>query len=315
MRSLQEWIVFYNPLTSQPGRFNYAKDAATEVSADTRLELPFDTAIYSQLCAMAVSRQVGPDGLMPADYLAAMCDAKGFGELAAKLRGQEIADYRTFRLIDCDKLTVTLEDAVGTRYSVDKNSFGKATDFKIAKGFALSLVKYGDIWQQNGMAIVIPQNPFKEENTVPGFSKSKKGNELAAEISARHRGRRVFFCKDTKELSRLLGIPCRTEADVEAEPGDLLVLLSDIEGIVTLSGYACVVKDRTNPLYDKAEAEACSLELVASGLVPDDIAAIFQEKKMLPAAALDCHQGKRFGRRVMQENLRYFFAFYRSCRL
>lgn len=147
MRSLQEWIVFYNPLTSQPGRFNYAKDAATEVSADTRLELPFDTAIYSQLCAMAVSRQVGPDGLMPADYLAAMCDAKGFGELAAKLRGQEIADYRNFRLIDCDKLTVTLEDAVGTRYSVDKNSFGKSTDFKIAKGFALSLVKYGDIWQ------------------------------------------------------------------------------------------------------------------------------------------------------------------------
>ncbi len=47
-------------------------------------------------------------------------------------------------------------------------------------------------------------------------------------------------------------------------------------------------------------------------MIPDDIAIILQEKKMIPEAALTCRQGKRLGKRLMQDNLRFFIGFYRS---
>lgn len=195
---------------------------------------------------------------------------------------------------------------------VDKTSFSKAVDFQRAKGLIAAFVKYGDLWQQNGMAIEIPVDPFENKSLLETPIESVKGIEMANNIAAKHRGRRIFYCKNEEEVSKLIGLHSECSADGDAKLDAILVLLSEIKGVMLLNGYARMIKDKANPFDDEEVAKDESLELVASGMIPDDIAIILQEKKMLPEAALTCRQGKRLGKRLMQDNGRFFIGFYRS---
>lgn len=312
VRSLAEWLVFLNPLTAAPDMVDSAVEQMQDWK-DDRLGISPDKALYTVFATMSLKCHTGPEGMHASAYLARMCADKGFTQLAEKLEGSRLVPSSAFRLTQVDRKTVTLEDASGNSYTVERISFGKGVDFKSAKGFVTSIVKFGDFWQQNGLAATLTADPFEKEKRLPGFNKSPKAAELADSIAAARRGRRVFFCKDIQQVSELLGLPYRGEKENPAEaPDNFLVLLSSTDGISLLSEYAVAIKDRTNPFYDKAQAEYAGLKLMTSGLVPDDIAAIFQEKKMMPDVWLACSQGKRFGKRLVQDNLRYLFSFYRT---
>lgn len=312
IRSLEEWLVFSNPLTKHLDLYPYLHEQA-QIASNGHDNLSLDKTFYSLHCIMTCGRHIGPEGLLASDYLAVMSADKGFGELADKLRGQKSVPTDSFRMIETGKHMVTLEDATGTIYHVDKKSFSPGIDYKSAKGFVSAFVKFGEHWQANGMAIVLTSDPFEKERYSSNFTTGAKGLEMAAQIAERHKGRRIFYCKDIDEMSSLIGVPYKGADNADISPDqNFLVMLSKTDGIIILPGYAPAVKDKLNPFYDKTCAGPLGLKLIASGLIPDDIAQILQEKKMLPDATLTCSQGKRFGKRTMQENLRYIANFYRD---
>lgn len=312
MRDLQGWLVCDNPLTSNRNVYDKLLDAAKNVS-ERNSDISFDKAFYMLSSSEACSRCVGPEGLPASRYLAEMCQERNCQELAAKLRGQETMPQDVYSIVDYDKKIVTVKDAAGLTYRVDKSSFGSKLDFKKVKGLAVTLVKFGDSWQQNGLCFGIPADPLEKGEKPLRNPRNKKELEHLENIVAANKGRRIYYCKDPEQVGKVLGIPARTDIEDKGKgPEDILLLLSATDGAVLPEGYAAVVKDKDNPFYDKNLPNDVSLELITSGKIPDDIARIMQEKKMLPAY-LECHQGKAFGKRLLQDNLRFFIGFYRSC--
>ena len=46
--------------------------------------------------------------------------------------------------------------------------------------------------------------------------------------------------------------------------------------------------------------------------MPEDIAHIIAENKLLPDAEMSAQQGKRFGKAIVQDNMEYLFDFFRT---
>ena len=79
-----------------------------------------------------------------------------------------------------------------------------------------------------------------------------------------------------------------------------------------LQNLAECFKDKDNPFYKKRIAKEDSLGVIADGNVPEDIAHIIAENKLLPDAEMSAQQGKRFGKAIVQDNMEYLFDFFRT---
>lgn len=312
VRSLAEWLVFRNPLTRNRYAYDNAMSQAENMGENNYLN-DVDKAFYYVTSQGACRWATGPEGLRAGEYLSEMARAKGFAQAAANLEQMELVGPTLFRVGAVDKKAVRFEDAAGRIYEVVKSSFAKGTYFNEVQGYMATIARYGDKWLLNGLAVGVPADPFAgKESRLTDFGDNPVGREMAARISEAHKGQRIFYCRNMEEVSQTLGIEYRPGSKDSDAPQDILLLLSD-EGIRILGGYAAVIKDRKNPLYDKQGAEEVALKFLTAGLTPDDIAAIMQAKAMLPDAKLSCSQGKRMGRRLVKDNLRFLLGFYRTC--
>lgn len=311
VRMLAEWLVVDNKLISSPNMEASIHEEAEHL-ANSQDSISEHIASYFVRSVKAWSEKIGPLGCSASVYLAEMGRESGYGNLAAKLDNLKCISVALFRVKEVGKNVIVLEDAGGECYDVEKNSFGKGTRFKEIKGYMTSIVKFGDLWQQNGMATGLTVDPFEKENLQTTYHENEKSHEWLNQIVERNGGKRIYYCRDMKEVSSILGVPHKGEEALDEDIDNFVLMLSEDEGMVVLQNYAQVFKDKGNPFYNKKEAKEDSLGLIAKGLVPEDVARIIVEKGLLPEAEMSASQGKRFGKAIVQDNMLFLFGFFRS---
>ena len=128
-------------------------------------------------------------------------------------------------------------------------------------------------------------------------------------------GRKVFYCAGLRAVSEITGLKYSQKKDDgnEIESNDPVVLfLSETDGMVVLRDYTECFKDKANPYYDKKVAEDRSLALITNCTIPDDVAVYIADNKLLPDASMAASQGKRYGKKIVQDNLRFLCGFFRT---
>lgn len=311
VRILAEWLLSDNKLISSPNMAAFIIDEAEDLQ-EAEENFTFDIASYFVRSVKAWSENIGPLGCSASVYLAEMCREAGFDALAAKLDNIECINVAMFRVKEVGSKVVVLEDASGQSYEVEKNSFAKSMKFNDIKGCLTSIVKFGGLWRQNGMATGLVADPFEKKDLEMIYHKNDKTRKCVEEAVERNGGKRIFYCRDMEELESILGISHNGVRDADADIDNYVVMLSEDKGMVVLRNYAQVFKDKNNPFYNKKEAKEDVLGLIADGVVPEDIARIIVENKLLPDAEMNARQGKRFGKAIMQDNLLFLIGFYRS---
>lgn len=310
IRQLAEWIVFKNKLTSCPNMMESVREEAEGINGKHDL-IDETKAEYFVRSLRAWTRYVGPMGCMASVYLAEMCRNRGNEALAAKLDGVECIGPVVLRLKEAGKKDIILSDATGEEYMVSRNSFGPGARFDEVKGYMTSIVKFGDLWYQNGIAVGIEVDPFDtEKGYIDNEINNSKNKEWIRGVVESHGGRRIFYCRDMEEVSGILGVT--NKSDTEHSADNYVLMLSEEEGMSVLEDSAESFKDKKNPFYDKQRAKEEAFFVIFNGNVPSDISDIIVKENLLPDANISASQGKRFGKAIVQDNMGFLFDFFRT---
>ena len=303
------WLRADSQILSSPNLRGWEQELSEKILSMP--DIPDKQAAFHQMRSQDTWQACGPLGCLPSVYLAEMCRARDFDETARKLDSFQVIEHGKFEVMGADSRYLKVKDAAGTEFKIRTDSFKKHSVPTDCKGYEASIMKYGDDWHLNGMGVFMKDSPLPGEVGVT-YSTQKR-RELIDSVVASNRGRRIFYCRTREEVAAVLGIPLK-KAEVEDPdaPGNYVLMLSDEAGTVIMADAAEFFKDPKNPFYNKEEARDWSMKVVMEGVVPDDIAAIIQEKRLLPEANIHMTQGKRLGKSVVQDNIRFLFAFYRT---
>lgn len=311
IRNIAEWLVLKNPLTSVPDK----EDAVMQegFSLNRTLEngghtLPEDVGPYIETAQAAMQAETGPLGITATKYIADMARQRGLHDIAEKIDNATVAKMSVFDYSNLDDSFFYCKDALGNQYNVNKSSLGNLSQIDKFKTFTTQLVKYGNCWHVNGMLFSSAQY-MPKKNVIEVENDSPQVLAFADKITKKHNGKQVFCCGDIKQVSEILDVPLNKELDEEAS--NYLLLLSRTKGYNLIPDMAQVITAPDNKYFDKEEAADKSLAMLLMD-IPDDVAQYIAENNLLAEASLDFNGGKGFGKRLLQENLRFFFAFYRT---
>lgn len=317
VREVAKWLTCFNKLISEPFILEdmYAEAEKTCEKSDIT---DFSIVYYNLTCSRTWQPYTGPLGCRSSVYLAEMCRQRGLDSVAEKLDGLAVVPFSDFKLLKSEKRHVILQAPDGVEYNVVRNSFGQGMDFRSVKTILTSIVKYGDEWYQNGMCIGSEKIPeVKGELRAMTYNSSRTLDLIRGKIRE-YGGRKVFYCKDTQAVGEVVGLPYKPKdkdnadsPDNDMPSGPFVVMLSETEGQLMYADYVECFKEKANPYYDKRTAESKSLSLVTECRIPDDVAKYIADHKLLPDVSITASQGKRFGKKIMQDNLRFWMGFYR----
>ncbi len=232
VRDIAQWIVVGNKLTSSPNEFVRLADEAAAIK-DVLPAITGSQALYHACSNVAWKRHCGPMGCPSARYVAELSRVFGFGDAARKLDDLKFIPGGVFKVKNVGSKTVEVEDACGDVFVIEKSSFGKGMRFKDIRGFILSMAKYGDLWQQNGVASGMPTDPFVDDVRLPVSYPTSKAKALWEDIVARNGGRRIFYCRDYAGVANLMGIPYNEfNNDSEEQVSNIVMMISEEEGLL-----------------------------------------------------------------------------------
>ncbi len=311
LRNLAEWLVMRNKLISCPNMMRAVINEGKSLASSHDL---FDESmgVYFVRSIRAWAPNTGPMGCRSSKYLAEISRAQGFENISTLLDNIQMVNVDVFRMKEVKQKDIVLEDVSGDEYVVTKESFKTGTRFKDTKGYMTSLVKYGDRWWQNGAASVFTEDPFSKDKPFTSYNQNSKSKEWTNSVAERNGGKRIFYCKNKEEVAAILGVPDKTKPNDNVSADNYVLMLSECEGMALLQNLAECFKDKDNPFYKKRIAKEDSLGVIADGNVPEDIAHIIAENKLLPDAEMSAQQGKRFGKAIVQDNMEYLFDFFRT---
>lgn len=321
LRALGYWLNINNKLTAMPG-WHLAMDKEIKEIKDGYKDLLDDKKAAYEVEARhgwesAMSMLGCPTSRM-LESLARSYGATAAADLLATIFPLPLVRYKLVRWEDKN---MVLCDCSGEEFKVSYKSMGTGFDRTGIKGALLSLVKFGDVWYQNGVATYIPVDFDWHTNSltdmvVGGYDKVM---QKMREVIRKNNGRRVFYCKDTQAVVDIVKVLEPKHMDEEAEtddkPDNLLLMISENVLPVVVPDVCQIFSDRTNPFYDsyvdRDEIGIESRDFITQGVIPDDVAAYIQEKRLLPHAFIKASQGKRVGKAIVQDNLRFLAGFYR----
>lgn len=135
-------------------------------------------------------------------------------------------------------------------------------------------------------------------------------------------GKRVIFFSSKDELDEYMhleSVPMDKETGQKWDESkdkssisNLTLLLSDDNAPQVLENLAGCFKVKDNPFYDKKFAEDKAMSIIAGYRIEDDVARYISENKMLPDACIYAMQGKRVGKKIVQDNMEFLFGFFRT---
>lgn len=312
-RELGEWISINNPLVAAPFASLEIQHNAQRLEEITATDDMF-LAIYWAKSMAAWQMYSGPLGIYTSKYLAQMCRDRGFDANAKVLEDLKTVQQAMFEIEEYNRREIVFADMTGKTYQVTHKSLkGSYT-----KGDMLltSLVWYGDIWWQNGIASVFGPRKELSDKPVPTFHITDDLKDEMQRVIDSHKGRRIFFFRDHAELNEFMRENLGFEGGLEktesiADIDDITLMLSLTMQPIILTDMARAFKSKENPFYDKAWAKENALGVLMHE-IPDDLAEYIEKKGLLGDATMTARQGKRFGKRTIQDNMRFLMAFFRT---
>lgn len=308
VRGLCQWISWYNKLTSAPKEMEYQYAQFYRIKSgegDTLHGCSLEQERYHYECTM-IWQKCGPVGCLPSLYLAEMAREYGFPEAAERLEGVVVRDLQPYKVIGEDKGAVTLNSSTKKELRLDKRSVAFEPD---SRGVVASLVRYGNLWHANGIAMMLGAEPFPQSGTVRCYSGDDA--EFMEDIVKKHRGRRIYYLAGLEEVQEVLGLPSMSDTkDIVPSNTPIMVFISAENGLSVHYGYNALFKDKANPFYKKQEAEKNAMMAILCMKVPEDIARIIAEKKLLGDASIRAEVGKRYGKAVIRDNMLFLLMFY-----
>lgn len=315
LRSLALWLVADNKITAVPDKREEMKQSAmTAIQKGIGIEIA--PLYYEVEAATAWAAAVGMTGTSAQLLLGTLARIHGFDALAEKIAAVETQLKCEYEIVACDGKVMTVRNPFRECFDVDCKTLGKGAEPKKSQTYVGSIVKFGPLWHQNGIAVFLDRKPkWQNENTMIAGLPDDMLQKLRDKVKEK-RGRRAFYFRSAEALNSFIGtnVPL-LEDDNLADVSHYLLLISDTDQPVIVPDVCCIFSDRTNPFYDsslsKEELAMESVAFIANNSIPDDVAAYIQENKLLPWASINCRQGKRVGKAMVQENLRFLCGFYR----
>ncbi|MCM1520191.1 MAG: DUF3843 family protein [Lachnoclostridium sp.] len=323
VRSLGLWLSMYNPLTASPfGREDIKKEAAnlldTLEEKFININPDISDAIYFTEADDSWLDYVSFLGCSTATLLSELATIHGFTTLSEKILGIKKLPMMMYSIEEVSGKTVTIKDLLNRTRIVDKNSFGKGALWKKGNGIAAALVKFGDTYSINGLCTFLPVPPEKKgeimlteitEDQIMAFKK----------LISKNRGRKLYYCKTLRDLSDILettGWPMKPDDLVKPDNHtNYLLAISETDGPTIFPGDCAIFNDKANPFFGSIPKESLGddqMSFVFNAVLPDDLIDYIVDHKLLSKACIFTSQGKRVGHRIVQDNLRFLFHFYRS---
>lgn len=321
LRCLSLWLGVDNKLTAVPDMRSVILERAMDIMDEGEGRFDESQAYYMSEVLDSWKDAVGMLGCPAGELLGEMARKFGFPKTAELLDTVKSVPSGVYSVESLDEKVVVLSNPIGKKYVLDRYSLNAAPDLSEGKTFVGSIVRFGELWQQNGMSFISPReaSEFRSERMVVEFPEEMQ--KKLRQIVKEKKGRRVFYCKDKAEMSELVGnimeaVPLLENDDEDYdEPDNFVVMISDNNPPLVFPDDCGIFSDRSNPFYDaKADREWMkgeSLRIIMTGRIPDDVAAYIQKKHILPHAEINAMQGKRVGKTIVQDNLRFLLGFYR----
>lgn len=320
LRSLGLWLSADFPLTAIPF-LNYRMEKEFEVSmrkkSNTYQLSHMDPGqIYYYIKANnGWSKYITMLGCSSSMLLSEIVRLHGFDKIADKLL--TIGDPITglFRIQEVTAKEFKVKDEYGEVYNVSKDSFNITLDFNRVKAFTGTLYRYGDEYMQNGVASFFTEEIPEDETKLPSDRIPLKVQTEIAGIITKHDGRQIFYCKNFKEVSEIVGSEIKPVAppDLDEEdkelyekPENLLLMITKKGALIMLPNYCSIFKDPDNPFCKSRrykEMGKDQFNFLMANHLPDDLIDYIVAKNIFPYAWMYTSQGYKPGKEIVQENM------------
>lgn len=299
---------------------------AADVERKTDSEFSTDMMFYLNRVNEALKRPLRPLGITSLQFLAALARHRNFPEAAKRFEEARAAGLALYNVIDYDGRIATLQcirrgtltsPYIGEIIKLDADSLKSRKGLAEGVGMMASAVRWNGLYNVNGMASIFAQTLEEEkENFVGGIPQQRiegveKMREYTNGIIDRNRGSRFVFFNEVDTLRDITG----QEVNVgEIDISDGAVMYFGDNGASEVSVEAqMVLKSKRNPFYDKKSAEDDGLAVLGghAGLGYEAVRSAIGEG-MLTDVFINAKQGKRVGRKIVQDNICFWADFFHS---
>lgn len=326
IRELGYWLNAQCPLTAAPFSEEEMKENVADGMESVQslfADEPFGLKelVYLEKVSHSWESYMSLLGCPTSELLSELASIHKFPNVAKNLRDFKVIPMSDYVVEDAKGKYVTLRDVTGKEIKVLRNSFGKNVDWDRYGSGVFGLARYGGDYYQNGIATFSEELPKRQDKLVLTEITDKMRSKLN-EIIERHGGRLVYYCKTPKEISKLLDTPNLSKEDLKkiGRHDNYLVTLSRLHNadgasnIVVQPDWCEVFEDKDNPFRNSLtedELERLQFGFICEIVLPDDVIDYIVEHKFLSHACLNASQGKEIGREILQDNMGFFFRFFR----
>lgn len=325
LRTLGIWLAADNPITASPYMREDMMESAHEALDDyLEMKIPginLQQTYYFEEAARGWAKYMSMIGCSSADLLSEMALQLDFEDCAEKLKTVGRPIIGKFEIKSgTDRTHITFVGVDGEEYSVRKDSCGKDVEWDSIKSVFCTIVRFGDEYYQNGMASYsseVMKNDPKDGMTMLTYIPREQLEQIN-ELIEKNGGRRIYYCSSLEDISKVMGYKMSPQAlesaGDHAFADNYLLAVSKIDGPLIYDNDCDVFKDPGNPYSEVKRATDLgddAFNFLFHSDLPDDVIDYIVDKKLLPSACIFASQGKKAGRQIVQENLGFWFRFYR----
>lgn len=303
--------------------YNQVEDSAVEEKVDMMLCGANDPQrTYAIDSIAAYELQTWPCSLKAQEIYAEMIRLEmedNNDTYAEDIESIEYKDFAIYKIVACDKETITMQDYMGTKFKVQASSFDNFHLDQTAKypHFIGSFVRFRGAYHTNGMSAStsLPDAEYEKYcmNARRGESQMHMDGQYDKFIE-KNKGRRLYFFSDFKHLSNWFekehGIAFKDDGR-KINKDQPFMLFFEPNGQFTLSNTLQGVKSEHNPYYDQERAPKDAFSLLAAPLCSSDCLRYLLENDLLPDAAINHIKGQERGREIVQRNAEFLARCFR----
>ncbi len=225
--------------------------------------------------------------------------------------------YKYYRYVTVGESELVLEDTNGEKLTLSASTMpGErfAPEVVPGKSALVSLVFLDGVWLMNGLGLHGLPSEIFENSHKAHREKEKQRNEVYKFHLKAFGNQRIGVCGSYEEYISLaygdkapnVSVSPKLLADIR-DAGNLLYFLNSDGTVTILPGWATCVKIKDNPYYDKEDASHAGLSLIFDhSLSTPEMREYIIKNKLIPDAALNSAISVETGRKLFQNNIRFF---------
>lgn len=316
LRQLALWLVADCKLTGVPGVREEIMRQVVDFCEDKGNDVDIEKIYYFCETDFAWVPYISMMGMPAHKLLASLAAQYGCSASADLINGMEVRERGWYKILSTAGESLIVEDDFGEELKLTKKSLEvKISDIRGDMMLA-QLVFYNGEWWQNGVAVISSKKDFDKDLSpkIGNYFVKETLINAACDAVKKNRGRRVYYCKNVDEIGEILGTPAPMSLSKSATPENLALLLSDEAMPIIITDGCDFFSDRNNPYYDPYDREYIgdeSMNIIFCYQIPDDVAQYIVEKRLFPHASIYASQGKKVGKAIVQDNMRFLCGFYR----